>query len=104
MNGIKEIYTDQSAGKTTIKYRGREISINTNLLDTFKTLSGRDLSTASIDQYLLNETDKTNLDPFNLDLDIISDNFSVSEIERHVEDYLKFEIELRGDTGIFYTL
>ncbi len=82
--------------KTIMEYRGRELSLDKDLCDKYACLQMRPVNTADIDQYLLNETDKTGLDPFNIDSDLIARRFTVKEIENHVNDYLRIEIRLMG--------
>lgn len=80
-----------------INYRNRVLSLNEEKLRLFEELSGGGLSTAHIDQYLLNDTDKEGLEPFNIDFDKIASRYSVEQIEQIVDEYLDFEIRLRDD-------
>ena len=78
------------------EYRGRELAFDMGKIRMFEVLSGFSFDTSCIDQYLLNETDKKNIDPFNTDYDNIASQYSTEQIEKIVNGYLDFEIRLRG--------
>ena len=83
--------------RRVINYRNRDISLSDEKIRLFEELSGYRFDESHIDQYLLNDTDKEGLEPFNFDFDEIASRFSVEEIERIVDEYLDFEIELRDN-------
>lgn len=82
-----------------INYRNRILRLNKEMLDKYEYLLQRPICEANIDQYLLNEADKSNIDPFNVDFNKLSMRFTDEEIEKHVNDYLEFEVFLRGGDG-----
>ncbi len=82
--------------KTLIEYRSRKLNIDKDLFDKYAYLRKRQINTDDIDQYLLNEADKTGLDPFNIDPDMIADRYSKEQIEAIINKCLRFEIRLRG--------
>ncbi len=79
-----------------ILYRGRWLKINKTLCDNYEMLKRRHINTTDIDQYLLNEADKTDLTPGNIDPNAIVKQFGLQEIEQHINEYLEFEIKMRG--------
>ena len=62
--------------KITIPYRDLELRIDRSLYDKFCYLKNRPLSTTDIDQYLVNESDKAELEPFNADMSKVLPQFT----------------------------
>lgn len=80
-----------------VQYRGKVLNLSKDLCDKYAYLKRRAVSTADIDQYLYNEADKTtNNSPLQSDPVAILNQFSIEEAEKHINDYLAFEIRLRG--------
>ncbi len=88
--------------KNTVRYRGLILHVDKDLYDKYWYLKGRRLSIADIDQYLINEADKKDLEPFNIDMNQVLPQFTVAQMEDHINQYLKFEIKLCGGTDFEY--
>lgn len=72
------------------------ICINKSVYDKFKYLKNRPVNDIDIDQFLVNEADKTDLEPFNANMDRVLSQFTTEQIEKHVYDYLMLEIRVMG--------
>ena len=78
----------------TINYRGRNINIDKNLYEKHKTLKARAIDKYDIDQYLLNEADKTKLKSKWPDYspEEVMQQFDDKEIADNINAYLHLEI------------
>lgn len=91
VQGLLELLTTEVAGENVLfQYRGRQIRINKDKFTKYP------LKRVDIDQYLINEADKTGLDPFNIDMEEIASRYTLERIEEIVDMYLDREIKVRG--------
>lgn len=74
-----------------VEYRGDIIALDENEYQLYKRNRGRYINSIDIDQYLLNNVDKTGIDPDNVDFNIVKSRYTIKEIEQTVNEYLKTE-------------
>ena len=85
--------------KTTIRYRGLILHVDKDPYDRFRYLRGYRISIPDIDQYLIAHADKTGLEPFNIDMDLVLKQFTVAEIEEIINKMLKIENDIWAGEG-----
>lgn len=74
-------------------YRGTILNLNKKELEIFKEKRGYELSITRMDQYLINEADKTEINPCDIDIKKIASQFTPKQMEEIINDYIRIENE-----------
>ena len=72
-------------------FHGMNVKIDKNEFDAFKKKRGYEVSLSRMEQYLLNDCDKSKVDPFNIDINMVISQFTQDQIEEIINYYIAFE-------------